>query len=351
MRGILIAIAAMLLGACAGAPQRESAAPQPPVKAEQRSPEVAPAAPVAAPASRPGGYYKDDGPGDNPPADLASIPDAQPRAEPLHRYANEPYSVMGQEYTPSKQLTKFRQRGLASWYGRMFHGKKTSIGETYDMYAMTAAHPTLPIPSYARVTNVGNGESVVVRVNDRGPFHPGRVMDLSFAAASRLGYVSKGHALVEVESIIPDQSAIAAAGNAPAARKTETRAPARPSPPPAADARTAPPPARQVAAAGDPIAALARAEEQRQPALPQTGAAESSGIFVQLAAFRTNDKAETYRDKVRREIDWLTERLLIDVSNGMYRLHLGPYASFADARAIAARIGEALLLKPLVIQR
>jgi rare lipoprotein A len=341
----------MLLGACAGAPQRESTPAPPSAKAEQRSPEAAPAAPVAAPAPRPGGYYKDDGPGDNPPADLASIPDAQPRAEPLHRFANEPYSVMGQDYTPSKQLTKFRQRGLASWYGRMFHGKKTSIGETYDMYAMTAAHPTLPIPSYARVTNVSNGESVVVRVNDRGPFHPGRVMDLSFAAASRLGYVSKGHALVEVESIVPDQSTIASARAAAPARQAEARAPARPSSPPAADARAAAPAARQIAAANDPIAVLARADEPKQPALPPTTGAENSGIFVQLAAFRTNDKAETYREKVRREIDWLTERLLIDVSNGMYRLHLGPYASFADARAIAARIGDALLLKPLVIQR
>ncbi len=341
----------MLLGACAGAPQRESAPAPAPVTAEQRLPEAAPPAPVAAPAPRPGGYYKDDGPGDIPPADLAGIPDAQPRAEPLHRFANEPYSVMGQDYTPSKQLTKFRQRGLASWYGRMFHGKKTSIGEIYDMYAMTAAHPTLPIPSYARVTNVSNGESVVVRVNDRGPFHPGRVMDLSFAAASRLGYVSKGHALVEVESIIPDQTASASTRSAAPARQAESRAPARASPPPVADARTAKPSARQVAAASDPIAALARAEAQRQPASTVAADGENSGIFVQLAAFRSNDKAETYRDKVRREIDWLTERLLIDVSNGMYRLHLGPYASFADARAIAARIGEALLLKPLVIQR
>ena len=341
----------MLLGACAGAPQRESAPAPAPVTAEQRLPEAAPPAPVAAPAPRPGGYYKDDGPGDIPPADLAGIPAAPPRAEPLHRFANEPYSVMGQDYTPSKQLTKFRQRGLASWYGRMFHGKKTSIGEIYDMYAMTAAHPTLPIPSYARVTNVSNGESVVVRVNDRGPFHPGRVMDLSFAAASRLGYVSKGHALVEVESIIPDQTASASTRSAAPVRPADSSAPARPPSPPAADARSAAPAARQVAAAGDPIAALARADTQKQPASPPAGGAENSGIFVQLAAFRSNDKAETFRDKVRREIDWLAERLLIDVSNGMYRLHIGPYASFADARAIAARIGEALLLKPLVIQR
>ena len=221
-----------MLGACGTAPQRASdrvaAAGEPRATAGGRHA----AAPVAAARrSRPGGYYKDDGPGDNPPPDLAGIPDAQPRAEPLHRFANEPYNVLGQDYTPSKQLVPFRQKGLASWYGRMFHGKKTSIGEPYDMYAMTAAHPTLPIPSYARVTNVGNGESVVVRVNDRGPFHPGRVIDLSYAAATRLGYVAKGHTLVEVESIIPDEASIAAARAATPPRRPLAKAPARPSAP------------------------------------------------------------------------------------------------------------------------
>ena len=145
LRNILIAIASVLLGACGSVQQRASAPSLPPVKSEQRPADAAPP-PVAAPGSRPGGYYKDDGPGDDPPPDLASLPDAQPRAEPLHRFANQPYTVLGQDYTPSTQLAKFRQRGLASWYGRMFHGKKTSIGEPYDMYAMTAAHPTLPIP-------------------------------------------------------------------------------------------------------------------------------------------------------------------------------------------------------------
>lgn len=150
-----------------------------------------------------GGYYKDDGPGDQAPPDLAGIADAQPRAEPLHRYANRPYRVFGKEYVPLAQLQSFRQRGVASWYGRRFHGQKTSSGEVYDMYAMTAAHPTLPIPSYARVTHVASGRSVVVRVNDRGPFHASRVIDLSYAAAHRLGFVQAGSAEVLVESIVP----------------------------------------------------------------------------------------------------------------------------------------------------
>ena len=150
-----------------------------------------------------GGYYKDDGPPDKVPASLALVSDASPRWEPLHRYANRPYEVFGKKYTPFTELRPYRQRGLASWYGKRFHGKPTSSGEPYDMYAMTAAHPVLAIPSYARVTNLSNGRSVVVRINDRGPFHDGRLIDLSYAAAYKLGYVGQGSARVEVEAILP----------------------------------------------------------------------------------------------------------------------------------------------------
>ena len=156
------------------------------------------ASPQPSGAARPGGYYLDDGPGANPPPNLDAIPDAVPRLEPLHRFANRPYSVLGRDYVPATELRPYRERGTASWYGRKFHAQKTSIGEPYDMYAMTAAHPTLPLPSYARVTNLANGRSVVVRVNDRGPFLHGRVIDLSYTAAARLGYVNQGSAQVEV---------------------------------------------------------------------------------------------------------------------------------------------------------
>ena len=148
-----------------------------------------------------GGYYKDDGPHERPPSNLDSIADAKPRAEPLHRFANRPYTVLGRDYKPLTSLQPFRQRGMASWYGKRFHGQKTSSGETYDMYKMTAAHPTLPIPSYVRVTNLANGRSVVVRINDRGPFHAGRIIDLSYVAAHKLGYIAAGSAQVEVEAI------------------------------------------------------------------------------------------------------------------------------------------------------
>jgi rare lipoprotein A len=153
-----------------------------------------------------GGYYKDDGPHERPPSNLDAVADATPRVEPLHRYANRPYTVFGKSYRPLASLQPFRQRGMASWYGKRFHGQKTSSGEVYDMYKMTAAHPTLPIPSYARVTNLANGRSVVVRINDRGPFHAGRIIDLSYVAAWKLGYIAAGSAQVEVEAIVPGSS-------------------------------------------------------------------------------------------------------------------------------------------------
>jgi peptidoglycan lytic transglycosylase len=154
-----------------------------------------------------GGYYKDDGPHERPPANLDSIADAVPRSEPLHKYANRPYEAMGKKYVPMTTVQPFRQQGLASWYGKRYHGQKTSSGETYDMYAMTAAHPTLPIPSYARVTNVANGKSVVVRINDRGPFKSERVIDVSYVAAYKLGFVQAGQARVQVESVVPGRTA------------------------------------------------------------------------------------------------------------------------------------------------
>jgi hypothetical protein len=134
-------------------------------------PREPPKAPSATPPMS-GGYYKDDGPGDNPPSNLDTIPEAVPRLEPLSRFSNRPYSVFGVDYVPATTLRPYKERGIASWYGRKFHSQKTSNGEVYDMYAMTAAHPTLPLPSYARVTNVASGKSVVVRVNDRGRFTP-----------------------------------------------------------------------------------------------------------------------------------------------------------------------------------
>lgn len=165
-------------------------------------------------ASR-GGYYKDDGPPKRHPVDIHSIPDAVPKDEPLSETGNRPYVALGDRYAPMTEADGYRKRGSASWYGKRFHGERTSSGEKYDMYKMTAAHRTLPLPSYARVTNLSNGNSVIVRVNDRGPFLHNRLIDLSYAAAYKLDIIGQGTGYVEVESV---------AAASPAARVAESDA-------------------------------------------------------------------------------------------------------------------------------
>jgi rare lipoprotein A len=189
---LLFAILAIGVAGCGGTPPRP-APEQVPVTTTPKPSVPPPSAP-----KRSGGYYLDDGPGDNPPANLDTIPDAVPKAEALRPAANRPYEVFGKAYTPLTALKPYREKGVASWYGKRYHGQKTSSGETYDMYQMSAAHPTLPIPSYVRVTNVANGKSVVVRINDRGPFHSARVIDLSYVAAYKLGFAQAGQATVEL---------------------------------------------------------------------------------------------------------------------------------------------------------
>lgn len=145
-----------------------------------------------------------DGLGLHPPANLDSIPDAIPKPEALNRFANRPYTALGKSYVPNTSNQPYKVQGMASWYGRKFHHQKTSNGDIYDMYGMTAAHTTLPLPCYVRVTNLANHKSVVVRVNDRGPFIDNRVIDLTYTAAWKLGYVKQGTAMVEVERVFPD---------------------------------------------------------------------------------------------------------------------------------------------------
>jgi rare lipoprotein A len=145
------------------------------------------------------------------PADIASVPDAIPRAEPRSALGNPPfYSVAGHRYVVLPSADGYVERGVASWYGTDFHGLRTAIGEPYDMFAMTAAHKTLPLPCYARVTNLANGRSVVVRINDRGPFVSNRIIDLSYTAASRLDMIHNGTAFVQVEALTPAVAPLAA---------------------------------------------------------------------------------------------------------------------------------------------
>lgn len=261
-------------------------------------------------------YYSDDGPPDRIPVDLDAVPDAVPRAEPLHRFANRPYVVLGREYVPATALGPYREEGVASWYGRKFHGQRTSIGEVYDMYAMTAAHPTLPLPSYARVTNVATGASVVVRVNDRGPFLHGRIIDLSYAAAHRIGIAQKGSGLVVVESVLPGDASFASARPAP-------------SPGPLASA-----PAPVVAAAVPPaegVAAPAEAPVQ----------AAAGGFVVQLGAFASEPNARGFLAHVQSRLSGAEVEPRIRQAGGLFRVYVGPYATRDEAARIAGRIESA----------
>ncbi|MEW6118631.1 MAG: septal ring lytic transglycosylase RlpA family protein [Pseudomonadota bacterium] len=253
-----------------------------------QKPATKPSPSVASP--KPGGYYLDDGPHANPPANLDAVPDAVPRQEPLHRFANRTYVALGNTYTPQTEARGFSEEGLASWYGRRFHGKKTASGELYDMYAMTAAHPTLPIPSYARVTALDSGKSVVVRINDRGPFHGRRVIDLSYTAAHKLGYIAAGSARVRVESLDPD----------------------------AYDTR---------------------------------GEALREGLYLQLGAFSREDNAHALLERVRRTLELAADRTRVVLAGALHRVQIGPYDSDDAAHADRARVRARLDLNAVLVRR
>lgn len=191
-KSIVFAIlSTLILAACSSSP------------AIKRSP-PAPAEPTTSDQTSGGGYYPGDGPHASPPSNLDDIPDAVPKKEALYKYSTKPYIALGKKYTPLQSADNYKKQGIASWYGKLFHGNKTANGEVYDMYSMTAAHTVLPLPSYAKVTNLENGRSVIVRINDRGPFKHDREIDLSYAAAHKLRLIEKGSGLVEVEAINPD---------------------------------------------------------------------------------------------------------------------------------------------------
>ncbi|MCB5190710.1 septal ring lytic transglycosylase RlpA family protein [Methylobacillus arboreus] len=280
-----------------------------------------PAPTTQKPAPKKGGYYLDDGPGDNPPADIDNIPDAVPRAEtPLPR-ATRPYSALGRRYTPLSEHTPYKQRGVASWYGKRYHGQKTSSGEVYDMYAMTGAHTILPLPSYVRVTNPENGRSVIVRINDRGPFHDNRLIDLSYAAAYKLRLIEKGSGIVDVEAL--DEHG----------RPITTAAAPQTAPAPA------PAPAPTEIAPGN----LPNVMNEPVTNPPITGA------YVQVGAFSVKANGD-------RLVDTLQQNKLADnvqVENwynaGTYRVRLGPYSSRQQAEAAAEKIKQTLNTNAIVV--
>jgi rare lipoprotein A len=256
---------------------------------------------------RGGGYYLDDGPGDHPPANLAAIPDAVPKVEPLKPSANRPYTALGKEYTPLASAKGYKAQGLASWYGRRYDGKPTSSGEIYDMYAMTAAHATLPIPCYVRVTNLKNGRSVVVRVIDRGPFHDGRIIDLSYTAAWKLD-ILKGVTPVEVVGIDPS------------------------SPTPLPAPAPAPAQAETVVATLAPIAATQASPVAAPPAAP------AGALYLQLGAFSSNTGADQVTRLVQEKLGTGLPALQKVQSGDMIKVQMGPFASTAEADQAAQKV-------------
>lgn len=295
------------------------------------------------------GYYQDDGPPDRVPADIAAIPDAVPRLEPLHRATSKPYTALGRTYTPLTGDAPFRQRGMASWYGRQFHGNRTANGETYDMFAMTAAHPILPIPSYVRVTNVRSGRSVIVRVNDRGPFKHDRVIDLSYAAATKLGIAAAGTGEVEVERITMTQIANGDTRRGEGATPVIASA--------AAPATAAPPSTATVpSAAAVPVDAAAATVAVAGEVAPMAAAtaAPQRGWSVQLGAFAQEANAEALAGRAAALLAFLDPDALnagtprVEREGGVYRVLVGATADRGAAQVLAREL-EKVLERPTTL--
>lgn len=250
-----------------------------------------------------GGYYLDDGPGSDIPTNLKTISNAEPRVEPIRKANTRPYKVKGKWYHPMAELTKYKKRGVASWYGRRFHGKKTASGEVYDMYAMTAAHPVLPIPSYARVTNIQNGRSVIVRINDRGPFLANRLIDLSYTAAHKLDMIENGRARVIVESIIP--------GN--------------------------------LVKSGQVLSYPADVERFESDEGPLVNT-----IYLQLGAFGSIKRAHNFVSLVSTKLPWLKDTLLVTRNNNLFKVQSGPYPDQAAAQQSLRIISQQLAIYPVI---
>lgn len=373
----LASVALLLLAGCSTlpspppSPATEPAAARPAVK-----PAVAAKSRLPAAGSGRGGYYQDDGPGEAAPENLDAIPDAEPKVEPYALRGNKPYVVFGKTYTPlTAPLTEslpMKQRGIGSWYGKKFHGLKTSSGEPYDMYKMTAAHPTLPIPSYARVTNLRNGIQVIVRVNDRGPFHSSRIMDLSYTAALKLGYLAQGSTELEVERLLPED--IARLNDAARDMAVAGRAEAVPVSVPTAIST---PVAARVTTVAFTAASASMTDSsmsiddflQSQSGLPllasvltvapgeaiagpaSTASLPSAGFYLQFGAYGQSTNAETMRVRMMHRWPLLLPPLEVRQSGLLYRLYSGPFGTRSEALQAARMVPEAAEIKPLIVER
>ena len=303
--GLIVALA---LAACASTPRQPAVAPI-------TSPPPVPAAP--------------------PPA-LDGVPDAVPRIEPRARSGNPPfYDVFGKRYYVLSSSVGYWERGVASWYGPGFHKVRTSTGELYDMYGMTAAHRTLPLPAYVRVTNLQNGRSVVVRVNDRGPFVGNRIIDLSYTAAAKLDMLRNGTAMVEIRTIDPTvpppaitASALATAPTAPAVAG-------------AAGAAVSPPPTAPLTMVPAAEAAPATAASVATPAGSSATAAVPA-LFVQAGAFSDPANAERLAERLRGgSLGKVFVRDDQIAGRRMYRVRIGPVPDVAEFDRVVAALERA----------
>lgn len=332
---VLALLPILALAGCSRVPLDTSPSNKPQSKARS----ISTAHPVLPPAgSGRGGYYKDDGPGDMTPDGLQDLPDAEPRIEPYSTRGNKPYRVFGKKYVPMSHDRPFKQTGRGSWYGKKFHGQKTSSGELYDMYKMSAAHPTLPIPSYARVTNISNGKQVIVRVNDRGPFHSGRVIDLSYTAALKLGYIGHGSAELQVERLLPADIEQILANKSSASTSAV-----------AMETVTVPvTESKQLAPASLPQLAVVPSDNSDFDSIATSVA---SGFYLQFGAYTQAANAENVRTRLLQDAGKLLPPLTLEPSSNLYRLYSGPFATREAAATAAAQVQGATNVTSFVVQR
>jgi rare lipoprotein A len=275
-----------------------------------------------------------------PPANLMGVPEPVPRAEPRSASGNPPfYEVAGHRYIVLASAAGYRERGVASWYGPDFHGLRTATGERYDMFAMTAAHKTLPIPCYARVTNLSNGRSAVVRINDRGPFVANRIIDLSYTAAAKLDMIRNGTAFVDVEVLspanppsgtaLPVTTQAASAASVGVSSVPAVTAPAEPA------AATAP---AGAAAAAPAISPNAETPATALPAMPPPVPVAAGHFYIQVGAFSQADNAQRVARKLREAGLEHVFTLAPAADQPLQRVRIGPIASVQQFDALVARL-------------
>jgi len=285
------------------------------------------------------------------PVDLSKIPDAEPRIAPYSRYGNpDSYIVNGRRYKVLSNSAHFEQQGIASWYGTKFHGHKTSSGERYDMFAMTAAHKTLPLPTWLEVTNRNNGKRVIVKINDRGPFISERILDLSYAAAAKLGITDTGTAPVTIRAINPAAYLARKKQTATQAISTAATHPLKPSPPTQGtntSLTATPAPLAGVKVQAVDVTSPPPPKMAKKP-VPATGIA---GFYLQVAAFSERRNAEQLRRKLL-VLKPKAIRIDSDTNPGKspsYRVQIGPLSSLSEAGKLATQVSSLGLGEPKIL--